>query len=359
VDDTLPWGGSPTGSGTAAALAGRLAGECPLIGGAVGPLARALAAEGLLDLPLPGRGRTPQRLAGLAVLGAADLGLAKVTEPHADAAAILADLGRPGPTDGLWGVWAAEPPDGALRAVPADGSGAPGRWEATWVVSGRKPFCSGAASCDHALVTAVADDGPRLFAVHVSEERDRTGRIRPVPRSWETTAMAGSDSRTLDFAGVPAEPVGPPGGYVDRAGFWHGGAGIAAVWWGALRAVVTTLRRGVAGRGAADPHALAHLGAVSALVDGLGAALRQAAELADRSPCDVPAAREAALRVRWLADRAASEVIDRVGRALGPRPLVSDADHARRVADLMLFTRQTHAELDLEALGRLVLEREW
>jgi hypothetical protein len=49
------------------------------------------------------------------------------------------------------------------------------------------------------------------------------------------------------------------------------------------------------------------------------------------------------------------ETIVRTGRALGPGPLVLDAEHARRVADLAIYIRQSHAERDLAALGRLAV----
>jgi hypothetical protein len=50
----------------------------------------------------------------------------------------------------------------------------------------------------------------------------------------------------------------------------------------------------------------------------------------------------------------ASDVLNRVGHALGAGPLGHDADHARRTADLTVYLRQHHAERDLEQLGRLV-----
>lgn len=56
-----------------------------------------------------------------------------------------------------------------------------------------------------------------------------------------------------------------------------------------------------------------------------------------------------------MAERTATEVVDRVGRALGPSPLALDPDHARRVADLQLYVRQSHAERDLEEHGKAVL----
>jgi hypothetical protein len=52
-------------------------------------------------------------------------------------------------------------------------------------------------------------------------------------------------------------------------------------------------------------------------------------------------------------ETAVDEAIHRAARALGPAPLCLDAQHAQRVADLTIYVRQSHAERDLEQLGRL------
>ena len=71
----------------------------------------AAAASGRLDIPLPGSGATRERWAVFADLAAEDLSLARLGEGHADAVAILAELGGPRPEVGSrWGVWAANPP---------------------------------------------------------------------------------------------------------------------------------------------------------------------------------------------------------------------------------------------------------
>src|SRR6478735_5008489 len=62
-------------------------------------------------LPAPGRGRTVRLWEALATLGAVDLTVARVVEPHLDALAILDET-----RGGTWGVWAAEGPDARLRA---------------------------------------------------------------------------------------------------------------------------------------------------------------------------------------------------------------------------------------------------
>jgi hypothetical protein len=159
---------------------------------------------------------------------------------------------------------------------------------------------------------------------------------------------------TVDAALPDDALVGGPGAYLGRPGFWHGGVGVAACWHGAATGVAGALRDAVAA-GLASPHALAHLGGVDAALAASETALRAAADEIDADPEDREGGAERRARVvRAIAERAASETLDRVGRALGAGPLCHDRAHARRVADLTVYLRQSHAEGDLEALGRLV-----
>ena len=81
-------------------------------------LMQALHAAGLDRLPLPGQGQTLQRWQTLARVAGADLSLAKLYEGHTDALAILAECaGAHLAGDGIWGVWAAEPPSARVRIV--------------------------------------------------------------------------------------------------------------------------------------------------------------------------------------------------------------------------------------------------
>jgi hypothetical protein len=298
--------------------------------------------SGQLDLPLPGSGHTRGRWARLASLGAEDLSLVRLGEGHADAVAILAELGGQAPEPGSrWGVWAAQPPGGGLTAAHTVRG---------WRLTGLKQYCSGARSCTRALVTAAAPDGVRLFAV-------ATSGLAPVPGSWPATGMAGSDTLNIDFDDVAAEPVGPPGGYTERPGFAHGGVGVAACWYGGARAVAGTLLA-AARRRDVGPHALAHLGAIDIALTSARAALDQSADEIDADPYDLAGGGPVrALRVRAQVEAAATEVMGRVGRALGAGPLGHDEAHARRVADLTVYLRQHHAERDLAQLGTLVAER--
>ncbi len=302
----------------------------------VGQAFAAAVGSGRLELPLPGSGGTLQRWRALVDLAADDLCVARLAEAHLDALAILAELGGPAPPPGSrWGVWAAHPPEPALTAERT-GDG--------WRLHGIKPWCSGARSCTHALVTADAPDGYRLFAV------DLAG-ARPVAGTWPAVGMAGSDSLEVDLTGLPAAAVGAPGAYLDRPGFWHGAMAVAACWHGGAVGVGRALRR--PGR-ALGPHALAHLGAVDAALSAVAAGLREAAASVDTDP-GADQHRTAA-RLRAQAERAATEVLDRVGRALGAGPLCRDGRHAALVADLPVYLRQSHAETDLATLGALVLD---
>jgi alkylation response protein AidB-like acyl-CoA dehydrogenase len=306
-------------------------------------LAFAAAVEsGRLDLPLPGSGATRERWAAFADLAGEDLSLARLCEGHADAVAILAELGGPPPEPGSrWGVWAANPPGANVTAS---------RREDGWLLDGTKQYCSGARICTDALVTAVADDGARLFAV-------ATERLEPNPASWPATGMAGSDTLDVGFPGIAAVPVGPPYGYTIRPGFSHGGVGVAACWYGGARAVARTLLFAASKRDV-GPHALAHLGAVDLGLRTVRAALEAAADEIDADPGDERGdGALRAVRVRALTEAVAADVLTRTGRALGAGPLGHDEAHSRAVADLTVYLRQHHAERDLARLGEMVAER--
>jgi alkylation response protein AidB-like acyl-CoA dehydrogenase len=305
---------------------------------------------GRLDLPLPGHGRTRVRWAALAALAETDLSLARLGEGHADAIAILDELGGTpgtpgtpggqGPAHPRWGVWAARPPGPSLAAEQRDGR---------WWLEGTKQYCSGARVCTHALVTADTADGVRLFVVRIGEDG-----VRPIPGTWPAVGMAGSDTLDVRFGNVPAEPVGPPGGYTARPGFGHGGCGVAACWSGGARGLARPLLTAARERDV-GPHAYAHLGAIDIGLRTASAALDQAADEIDDDPLDrKDSSARRTLRVRALVEGVAADVLARVGHALGAGPLGHDAGHARRAADLMVYLRQHHAERDLEALGRLV-----
>jgi alkylation response protein AidB-like acyl-CoA dehydrogenase len=296
-------------------------------------------ASGALELPLPGGGATALRWRRLADLTETDIVAGRLAEAHTDAVAILAELEGPEPKpDQLWGVWAAEPPDAVVFAR-GDGDSV--------TLDGTKAWCSGAGICSHALVTARLTSGERgLFAVNA-----RHPAVRPLPSTWRNPGMAQSDTRSMQFIEAPAVPVGRPGEYLSRPGFWHGAIGVSACWLGGARSVANPLYERAANDGV-DPHTLAHLGAVDAAIAAGEAILMVAAAEVDADPLNRKGSAELnARRARAVVETAVGETLNRSARALGPVPLCQDAEHARRVADLAIYVRQSHAERDLEQLG--------
>jgi alkylation response protein AidB-like acyl-CoA dehydrogenase len=306
-------------------------------------LVRRWLEAGDLDLPAPGSGQTAKRWWKLAALTENDVVAGRLAEAHADAVAILGELDGPPPEPGqLWGVWAAESSE-SIVTVSGDGDPV--------LLDGTKVWCSGAGLCTHALITArLADNKRGLFAVDLSQPQ-----VTPLTHSWRNAGMRDSDTRSVQFSGAAGMPVGRPGQYLDRPGFWHGAMGVAACWLGGARAVAGALYRAVAdehGRGSGDVHMHAHLGAVDAALAAAEATLVSAAWYVDAEPAG-ERSELIARRVRAVVEHAADEAITRTGRALGAKPLALDGRHAQRVADLSIYVRQSHAEHDLAALGRL------
>ena len=159
--------------------------------------ALALGAAWSRELPRPGGGRTADLWSVLATLGAVDLTVARVIEPHLDALAILAEA-EAGSGDGLdpparatWGVYAAEGPGQRLTARGTEDG---------WVLDGHKPWCSLADRVSHALMTAWVDDTTRgLFAVDL-----RGSGVRPVraPGAWVSHGLPAVTSCGVVVASV-------------------------------------------------------------------------------------------------------------------------------------------------------------
>ncbi len=291
-------------------------------------------------LPLPGQGATLMRWRALAAVAARDLGLVKLYEGHTDALAVLAELHGPvAPPGSRWATWAAEPPDAKVAATAVS--------EGVLRLHGTKAWCSGAQAVSHALVTVWLDDAPLLAAVDLQQPS-----ISMSCENWRAVGMQASASGDVRFEGAHATQVGSAHDYVVRAGFWHGGAGIAACWYGAACGIANVLREAVLRR--SDPHAFAHLGAVDVALAGAGAVLRETAAFIDAHP--EANAMRVALRARLAVESAASTVMTHAGRALGAGPLCRDARLARLMADLPVFLRQSHAERDLAALGNTYVD---
>ena len=308
-----------------------------------------LVAQGADRLPLPGHGHTLQRWRALAEVAAHNLSLAKLYEGHTDALAILSELQADLATEGLrWAVWCAEPPGERVQATPTAPHAAAHAGMAVQL-SGHKPWCSGARAVDRALVSGWLADGRRCL---IAVTMDQPG-IRRDDSHWQAVGMAASASADVHFDGATGVLVGEPGQYLSRPGFHHGGAGVAACWHGAAARIASHLQQAVGQR--EDPHRQAHLGALDVALAGAAGLLRDAAARIDATPSDPCLL--AVSRARLAVEAAAEEVLRRVPRAIGPGPLCKNRGLAQLMADLPVFIRQSHAERDQAALGRLLADK--
>ncbi|MEC5399893.1 acyl-CoA dehydrogenase [Uliginosibacterium sp. H1] len=296
---------------------------------------RALLVAGLGRLPLPGSGQTLQRWRALIKVGSVDLALLKLYEAHTDAHAILAELGGAvAMRDGeLWGVWCAEPPDGRVNMIRhADGMVS---------LHGTKRWCSGAGIVDQGLVSAWNEAGEQcLVAVPMHQPGVRVNHD-----GWNAVGMVATQTSNIHFSGALGTQVGAPAAYVERPGFWQGGAGIAACWFGGASGIAQALLHSAR----LDVHGLARLGQCEVALHAAAALLREAAAAIDADPHGD--ARHVALRARLGVETAASAVIAHASLALGSAPLCNDSRVARLVADLPIYLRQSHGDRDFAALG--------
>jgi alkylation response protein AidB-like acyl-CoA dehydrogenase len=292
------------------------------------------------ELPLPGGGRTSERLRLLAETARVDLSLAKLAEAHWDAVAILAESGRTSHPGMLYAVWASEIPGQALRLEPTkDG----------YQLSGSKPFCSGIGLVDRALVTV---GRPEQLLVEV-DLRNNQERIAADLDTWKVDAFRATQTGAVTFLNSHLSsnaPVGTSGWYLERPGFWHGACGPAACWVGGVAGLLDFALASKRD----DPHTLAHLGAMQASVWGMYSLLKQAGAEVDGAPWDAKAAQIRALQLRHLIEQMGTEILQRFSRAYGPYPLSMDEETSRRYQEAGLYMRQSHAERDLECLGNLI-----
>ena len=301
------------------------------------------------DVPLPGGGRTGERLAVLRGVGRDDLSVARLVEPHLDAMAIRAEAGGPAgrhaggrhADDRLHAVWASMSPN-PPRLVP-DGEG-------RFTLDGLQPFGSGALICDVALVgVRGVGDEPLLVAVDLVEGRS-DGTVVVDDSVWRSPAFADTSTAAVEFAGRrigPDDVVGPPGFYLERPGFWHGALGPAAVWAGGAEGLLDDAEA----LSCRTTHQRVGLGEMRTLVWSMRALLDTAAAEIDRDPDDPIAARRRALTVRHLVERQCTQLLEVFGRSFGPRPLAFDERTIARHQELQLYIRQVHTGEDLEELG--------
>ncbi|TWE10211.1 acyl-CoA/acyl-ACP dehydrogenase [Rudaeicoccus suwonensis] len=300
------------------------------------------------EFPWPGEGDTLGLWARMAQVAALDVSVARAIEPHLDALAILRQAAQDGQWSGIapdgatWGVFAAEGASPRLAATKTSEG---------WRLTGVKPWCSLASDLSHALITAwTGDDTRALFAVDLRGPGVRTGD----GSQWVARGLPNIPSEAVTFTDVQTELVAESDWYTSRSGFWWGGIGVAACWFGGMCGVAERLVCPAPKR-PRDQVAWAHLGAVDTQLHIARVALRDAAAQIDAGAADGAAAQVLALRVRSIVRQTADRVLATVAQATGPGPLATEEQHARRVAGLELYIRQEHGPRDQVALAQLTV----
>lgn len=278
-------------------------------------------------LQRPGNGATAQRHHAILEAGREDLSLAKLIEAHWDAVAILEEAGQDVVPGSAYAVWASELPGQPLVFGHN-------------TLQGVKHFCSGATLVDRALVST----GNTLVEIDLHAAREY---LHVDHSGWHTEAFGPTQTASITFTACPVVAViGTDNWYTERPGFWQGACGPAAAWAGGAAGLLDYAMK----QKRDDAHTLAHLGAMHANVSAMQAILSVAGGAFDREP--QRNAMTEALEVRHSIEQLCTDTLRRFARALGPAPLVKDEAMVRRYAELDLFLRQSHAERDLEALGR-------
>lgn len=294
------------------------------------------------NVPPMGESQSIARLGFLTTVARKDLGLARLIEGHLDATQILREAGRPADSSKLYGIWASGGPVDTTDITEDDGS------DGNAGLTGSKPFCSGSDIVDRALVYVYPAE--QLVDVNM-RGADSQQHLRFEAGQWKSSAFAETHTWTVRFEGLPVTDDDRIGGntwYFDRPGFCLGALAPAACWAGGATGLVDSVRQRTPDNG----HARAHLGAMVSSVCSMNAMLRWGADQIDADPDNTSGSLfPTALLVRHHIERACTDIMDRFGRTLGPRPFAFETGNARRIAELTLYIRQCHAERDLEELG--------
>lgn len=268
----------------------------------------------------------------LAYVAAIDLTIAKWFESHLDALSILHEVGYDKAMRGLWAIWAAE------------GHPDPIRYE-QGKVSGSKAWCSGAHRVDHALMTYRDEVGHSQLLIVDMQQKG----IKIDNKAWQAVGMQATDTATVQFNEVAAHQVGGANAYLERVGFWHGAAGVAACWYGATVAIAAYLT--AAYQKKPNHYKAMYLGQVSTSLSITQQYFYHAADLIDSQS---QLSHELVIRkLRSQAEQAARQIMEVTGQALGAAPFCRHAHFARLSADLAVFIRQSHGAFDLQKIGEL------
>lgn len=290
------------------------------------------------NLPYPASGQTYQRWQLFAQIAGVDLSLAKLFESHCDALSILNELGYQQEIDNkTWAVWAADGGPAPLQ-VTND------------LCSGIKPWCSGAEFIQKALMSYKDQQGQAQLCIADLSHPSITTDLS----HWHAVGMHATQTAQVSFENTPVKAIGQPNSYLNRPGFWHGAAGVAACWYGAAVRLAGYLQESCQAN--PNPYKKLYLGEVAQQLEIIKHYFQHVAELIDHKPT---LSHEREIRIlRAQTEQCCLSVIERVGKALGARPFCEDATFAQLMADLPVFIRQSHAAFDYEQIAELCVSEQ-
>lgn len=290
------------------------------------------------NLPYPASGQTYQRWQLFAQIAGSDLSLAKLFESHCDALSILNELGYQEEIDDqIWAVWA------------ADGGPAPLQIKDN-LCNGIKPWCSGAEFIQKALMSYKDQQGQAQLCIADLNHSSITTDLS----HWHAVGMHATQTARVTFENTPVKPVGQPNIYLERPGFWHGAAGVAACWYGAAVRLASFLQESCQAN--PNPFKKLYLGELAQQLAITKQYFQYVAELIDHQPL---LSHEREIRIlRAQTEHCCQSVVEQVGKALGARPFCEDATFAQLMADLPVFIRQSHAAFDYEQIAELCLSEQ-
>lgn len=272
-----------------------------------------------------------------------DLATARTIEPHLDALTILAESGHEQQnTANLWGVYAAEAAGTKLVAA-----GSP-----DIRLTGEKPWCSLAGELTHALVTAWVGEQRQMFAVQLSHPS-----VTVVEQPWQSAGLSEIPSGPIRCANTPAQPVGEPGWYLQRPGFWWGAIRVAACWLGGAIGLARIAADRHATRTQPEPQRNMLLGQIDAQIYTGITALDHAATLAQTTrEFTAEEVQQLALRVRNSIYRACQAIQELSRELAGPEVLTQNQQFNKIDADLTVYMSQHHGVRDEATLGQLLVK---
>lgn len=286
--------------------------------------------------------RPREQWAALLQVATIDLGTARTIEPHLDALTLRTEAGlHPTDEETFWGVYAAEV---AGKRLEADE-------HSEVALTGEKPWCSLAGELTHAIVTAWVGDQRQTFAIPLTHSS-----VTVVEQPWHSRGLHEIPSGPIRCDATPASPVGEPGWYLQRPGFWWGAIRVAACWLGGAIGMARLAASRHATRPQPEPERNVLLGQLDAHIYAGLTALDHAATVSEMKPPQASEdVRKLALRVRNTVYRACQQIQHLSRELAGPEMLTGHPQFSKVDADLTVYLSQHHGGRDEAELGRLLL----